>query len=96
MLRVLRVSRLYSRTPRFVADVGKFRETRSQHVGGSFVQGRGVAQLATSQYQHDVVFRNRYVGIRSTGPPTNQRPTALLKRLLTGEPPSLFDMDGVA
>jgi hypothetical protein len=44
----------------------------------SKVQGRGVAEFATSQYQHDAAFRNRYVGIRSAGPPANQRPTALL------------------
>jgi hypothetical protein len=47
------------------------------------------------QHRHDVAFHNRYVGIRSTGPPTNQHPTTLLKCLTTREPPSLFDMDGV-
>jgi len=71
-------------------------EKRARNTSGFIRSGRGVAELATSQYQHDVAFRNRYVGIRSTGPPINQRPTALLKRLLMGEPPSLFDMDGVA
>jgi DNA polymerase III subunit epsilon len=49
----------------------------------------------TVQHHHDVAFHNRYVGIRSTGAPTNQHPTTLLKCLTTSEPPSFFDMDGV-
>src|SRR5262249_2399485 len=49
----------------------------------------------TIQHHHDIAFHNRYVGIGSTGPPTNQHSTTLLKCLTTGEPPSLFDIDRV-
>ena len=58
-------------------------------------RGASVLPSITIQHHHYVAFRNRYVGIRSTRPPTNQHPTTLLKCLTTGEPPSLFDMDGV-
>ena len=58
-------------------------------------RGASVLPSITIQHHHYVAFHNRYVGIRSTRPPTNQHPTTLLKCLTTGEPPSLFDMDGV-
>jgi hypothetical protein len=62
-------------------------------IGGALPNSR--CPSITIQHHHDIAFHDRDVGIWRTGPPTNQHPATLLKRLTTGKPPSLFYMHRV-